>query len=218
MKKICILSDFYGTLPEKDALYFFFKKYANAEWLEVEKSWAEGKIDSKTCLKQEFALFPDLAEGMIDKYLDTVTIDKYFKKFCEEIKKRNIDLFIVSDGIDYFIERILRNNGIGKLNVISNHGEFKNGQLQLTFPNTDSNCLNNAGTCKCAIVRKMKKEYEKVVYIGDGMSDFCVADKADYLFAKNGLALYCKEKNINHVEYNDFKGVISNDMFRKYGF
>ena len=215
MKKICILSDFDGTITEKDALYFFFKKFAKPEWLEVEKQWTEGKIDSKECLKQEFALIPNLTKGVIDKYLDTVTIDKYFKEFYEIIKEKNIDLFIVSDGVDYFIERVLKNNGIEELEILSNHGEFQNNQLELTFPNANSECLNGAGTCKCAIVRKMKNEYDKVVYIGDGMSDFCVAGKTDYLFAKNGLAEYCKKKGINHVEYADFKGVITNDMFRK---
>ena len=31
----------------------------------------------------------------------------------------------------------------------------------------------------------MKEKYEKVIYIGDGVSDFCVADKADFLYAKS---------------------------------
>ena len=33
-------------------------------------------------------------------------------------------------------------------------------------------------------------KYEKVIFIGDGVSDFCVADKADFLYAKNFLIKY----------------------------
>ncbi len=214
MKKTCILSDFDGTITEKDALYFFFKQFATSEWLKVERLWTEGKIDSKKCLQDEFALVPNLSKSLIDKYLDTVTIDKYFKSFYELIKRKDMNLAIVSDGIDYFIERILQNNNIEGIEIISNHGEFENDKLKLTFPNADTKCLNNAGTCKCKVVQMIKERYENVVYIGDGMSDFCVAGKADVLFAKNSLALYCKENNIAHFRFTDFKGVINHDMFR----
>lgn len=214
MEKTCILSDFDGTITQQDALYYFFKKYAASNWLEVEELWAEGKINSKECLIKEFDLVPNLTQRLIDKYLDTVTIDKYFKIFCDLVKKKNIDLIIVSDGIDYFIEKILDNNNIRNLKIISNHGEFIDEKLQLSFPNTDNKCLNQAGTCKCKIVKQMKEIYNEIIYIGDGISDFCVADKADILFAKSSLSKYCNEKGIQHIKYENFKGVIDHDMFK----
>lgn len=214
MEKTCILSDFDGTITQRDALYYFFKQYANADWLKVEELWSAGKIDSKECLIKEFELVPNLTQRLIDNYLDTVTIDEYFKEFCNVIKAKNISLTIVSDGIDYFINKILSNNNIENLKIISNHGEFVNGKLQLSFPNTDNKCLNQAGTCKCKIVEQMREKYDKVVYIGDGMSDFCVSDKADVLFAKGSLLKYCSEKGIQHIKYENFKGVIEHDMFK----
>ena len=53
----------------------------------------------------------------------------------------------------------------------------------------------------------LKKEYDKVIYIGDGVSDFCVANKADILYAKSKLSDYCKNKGINYIPYETFKDV-----------
>ena len=91
--------------------------------------------------------------------------------------------------------------------IISNHGVFRGEFFEITFPNDYSGCKNNAGTCKCKIVSDLKQEYKNVVYIGDGVSDFCVADKADVLYAKSKLLNYCKDKGIECVPYSSFKDI-----------
>jgi 2-hydroxy-3-keto-5-methylthiopentenyl-1-phosphate phosphatase len=40
--------------------------------------------------------------------------------------------------------------------------------------------------------------------IGDGRSDFCVADNADFVFTKNGLIAHCFEKSLSHVSISGF--------------
>ena len=207
MKKLCILSDFDGTITSKDGIYYFIKTYAQEGWQEVEDLWVNHKIGSKECLEKEFALIPNLSETLIDDFLKTVEIDKYFKEFYEFTQKNNIDLYVVSDGIDYFINRIFELNNIKNIKIISNHGEFKNGKFEFSFPNNSSNCVKNLGTCKCNVAKEMKEKYEKVIYIGDGVSDFCVADKADFLYAKLSLAKYCEENNIKHSKFKDFSEI-----------
>lgn len=207
MKKTCILCDFDGTVSKKDALYYFFKTYCIDGWQDVEKLWVEKKISSKECLEKEFNLVPDLNQSLTDNYLKTVEIDETFKEFYEFCKKNEIDICIVSDGIDYFIKKILENYEIKNIKIISNHGEFKNDKFELSYPNEKSTCINNLGTCKCSILNNMKNLYEKVFFVGDGISDFCVAKKADILFAKKSLSDFCKQNNITFSEYNSFSDI-----------
>ena len=207
MEKICVVCDFDGTITERDTLYSFFEEYAVEEWKIVEELWVENKISSKECLIKEFELVPNLSEKLIDKFLESMTIDKDFKKFCSELKSKNIDIYIVSDGVDYFINKVLKKFNISEIDIISNHGEFVNGKFTLSFPNDNKNCPKDSGTCKCKVITTLKEKYETVIYAGDGVSDFCSADKADILYAKKRLLTYCKENGIKYIPYNTFKDI-----------
>ena len=207
MNKVCILSDFDGTITDKDGLYAFISTYAQGDWQKIEQDWVEGKISSKECLIEEFNLVPNLSEELIDNFINTLTIDKTFINFYSEIVRNNINFYIVSDGIDYFIDKIFSRYGISGIKIISNHGEFVNGKFVITFPNDNPKCINNAGTCKCSVLSGLKNKYEKIIYIGDGVSDFCVAGKADILYAKSRLKDFCKGKNIKCIPFDKFADI-----------
>ena len=209
MKELCILSDFDGTITNKDGLYSFIKAYAIGNWKEIEQLWANNKITSKECLIEEFKLIPNLSKDLIDTFVETgIDIDTNFKPFYEYITQKNIDFYIVSDGLDYFIERLLNKYKLNR-KTVTNHGEFKDGKFEITFPNDSSNCTKNAGTCKCKVVSDMRKKYKKVVYIGDGVSDFCVADKADILFAKSKLIQHAASKGIPYIPFENFNDILN---------
>ncbi|MBR1776736.1 MtnX-like HAD-IB family phosphatase [bacterium] len=208
MKNQCIICDFDGTITEKDGLYSFIELYAQDGWEDIEQLWIDGKISSKECLTEEFKLVKNLSESLVNNFVETLNIDKYFKDFYSEITAQNIDLYIVSDGIDYFINRILKRYNLEKINVISNHGEFKNGNFILTFPNDYSSCKNNAGTCKCKVLSDLRQQYNKIIYIGDGASDYCVCNKADVLYAKSSLKEFCKKNQIQFLPFCSFKDIL----------
>ena len=207
MKDFCILSDFDGTISKKDGLYTFISNYAQGDWERIEQDWVEGKIDSKECLIEEFKLIPNLSEELISNFIETLGIDEYFAEFYKYTLEHNIDFYVVSDGIDYFIDRVLNKYGLCDLKIISNHGEFRGKNFEITFPNDNPNCINNAGTCKCAVLKNLREHYKKIYYIGDGVSDYCVSDKSDILFAKSRLAKYSTENNIKYTEYKNFNDI-----------
>lgn len=207
MKQYCIVSDFDGTITDRDGLYSFIQTYALGDWEKIEQDWIEGKISSKECLIEEFKLVPNLSEELISKFIETIKIDNYFKNFYDGLTGLGTDFYIVSDGVDYFIDKILSKYGLNNLKIISNHGEFNNGVFEWSFPNDSGSCVNNAGTCKCKVIKDLYEKYEKIFYIGDGVSDYCVADKVDIIFAKSRLKNYCMEKNIKFIEYNDFSDI-----------
>lgn len=210
MKDICILCDFDGTITEEDGLYKFIEAYASKGWEDIEQAWTRGEISSKECLLEEFKLVKNLSPELINNFTKNIKIDSYFSDFYRYIKDKNIDFIIVSDGIDYFINNILKNNGINELSIISNHGEFVNdSDFVITFPNTNTVCFKNSGTCKCQVLKNAKTHYKKIIYIGDGVSDYCVADKADFLFAKSRLIDYCKQNNIDHYTFSNFADIKS---------
>lgn len=207
MKDYIIISDFDGTITQEDGLYKFIETYAKGDWQKIEQDWSDGKISSKECLTEEFKLVPDLSEELISAFVKTIEIDDSFKNFYENICSKNIDFCVVSDGVDYFINKILERHNLYGLKIISNHGTFRGESFELTFPNDFSGCKNNAGTCKCKVINDLRSEYNQIVYIGDGVSDYCVAEKVDILYAKSKLANYCRERNIKFIPYNAFADI-----------
>jgi len=206
-KNVIIVSDFDGTITTKDGLYSFIAEHASSEWEDIEQAWVEGKISSKECLRKELELVPNLTDNLITEFASSVEIDESFKTFYEKITKKGIDFCIVSDGIDYFIKKILDRYGLDNIKVISNTGYFRGGNFELEFPNDFTECKNNAGTCKCKVVSDLRQKYNKIVYIGDGVSDYCVSDKADILYAKSSLLNYCKQNHIQCLPFITFKDI-----------
>lgn len=208
MNKIIIASDFDGTITTKDSLFEFFEKYAKPEWLVVEKQWEDKIINSKECLEKEFALVPNLSEELIENYIQTIEVDPHFQEFYQKLVSKNIDFVIISDGVDYFINKICEKAGIKGVKIFSNHGEFIGNKFKLSYPNEFKDCEKNSGTCKCKVLYDLKKSHEKTYYLGDGTSDYCVSNKADKVFGKEKLYKYCLNNNIECTKFQTFEDLI----------
>lgn len=209
MQSKILVSDFDGTITKKDTLSKFLEYYAGPKWLDIEKDWKDGKIVSKECLVKQFALIPNLTPELIYNFLDFIELDEWFIPFCKKAREINMPVVILSDGLDYFINKILEKNEIDFINVITNHAYFNEyGRFIIEFPNDSQKCANNAGTCKCTVVRNLKKLYQTVYYAGDGVSDFCVSKEPDIIFAKSALAKYCTLNNIKYIAYKNYQKII----------
>ena len=201
MKKI--YCDFDGTITKNDAVSTFFEYFADKEWLEVEKLWQEGKITSKECLKKQVELVPSITQQTLNEYINSIEIDDYFVDFYNYMKSKNVKIVILSDGFDLFISRVLELRGLYDIEFFANHLVYKNNKLALKFLNHNPSCKVGAGACKCNQIKE--KEY---CYVGDGLTDLCVAKKAKILFAKGTLKQNCELKNIEYNSYDSFLDII----------
>lgn len=210
MKKI-VVCDFDGTITKQDSLDIFLNRYAKPEWHILEKEWLEGRIGSRACIRKQFDLIEGMTEEEMSNFLDSVEIDEYFESFYQFAQEKGIKVAVVSDGFDLIIDTLLKKHGLDEIDVYTNHLELKNGEFIMEFPNISTNCKKASGTCKCTILKEITKDYDKVFYVGDGISDFCVSDKADFVFAKKRLLKYCQENQIPCFEYQTFKDVMENE-------
>ena len=59
----------------------------------------------------------------------------------------------------------------------------------------------------CRLEFEYQKLYKKVVYVGDGASDFCVSKEPHQVFAKAGLAEYCRQNEIEYISYSTYNDI-----------
>ena len=205
-----IFSDFDGTISKYDVVHKFIHNFAEGEVDTAEKLWCEGKLSTKECFNIQLQKVKTLTPEVLEKFLDEIEIDPYFVEFYRLVKKENKELIVLSDGFDCFIEKVFKNHNLSDIKVYSNHLEtyIENGFLRfkLTSPNHNLNCSIGSGCCKCKAAEKYSKNF---IYIGDGLSDRCIAKKADLLFAKKSLEVFCKNENVSYLPYKTFQDIIN---------
>ncbi|RMF63223.1 MAG: 2-hydroxy-3-keto-5-methylthiopentenyl-1-phosphate phosphatase [Calditrichaeota bacterium] len=201
-----IFCDFDGTVAENDVGNLFFRTFGGQRCLEVVARWKAGEISSKTCLTLECDATRVSREQMA-RFADQQKLDPFFGDFVAFCREQRVEVTIVSDGLDFYIERILRNHGLaGEVEFRSNRVVFLDGnRIRPEFPYYELGC-RRCGNCKGWHVREAKAQGHRVVYIGDGLSDRCGAEAADVVFAKRGrdLLRYCRRNGIPCHEFNDF--------------
>lgn len=202
--------DFDGTITKNDTCYAMVKAFAKDGWEEINRLWEEKKISTVECAQRTFELFSADVEAM-ENLLYSIEIDEFFKEFLSICGKYCCKVFILSDGYDFSIERILKKHGID-VKFYSNkliYDENKGFTIESPFLNPS---CGKCGTCKSGLMEKLKTEDSQIIYIGDGYSDTCPAGKADKVYAKGSLYKYCSKNGIAAVPFTDFGDIISKEF------
>lgn len=208
--KLKIYCDFDGTITLQDTWIEVGEHFIKnkQKWTELIKQFENQQIGARECFLKECELIENFDIEKFNEIIDNQKLDSKFsdfKIFCDE---NNIPLTILSEGMDYYISRILGNHKFD-VEFYSNAVKFSDDKkkLLLEFPHSDSDCLK-CGTSKRNILMNNTADDEISVFIGDGFSDACVVHYADIVFAKKSLASYCWKNNITYFEFHTFGDII----------
>ncbi len=200
-----ILCDFDGTIVPEDVTDGLLERFALPEWRVLEEAWRAGRIGSQACMRGQVELLR-VTQNDLNHYLDQVEIDPDFPAFVDHTRRLGWSLLVVSDGIDYAIRRILDRYGLGHLPVFANHLQWLTEEsYRLTFPYAQSDCRSASGTCKCRVAHGTESSHSLNILIGDGASDFCVAEAVHMVWAKDRLLQRCREQGLPHLPFSRFR-------------
>jgi len=199
--KCRLLVDFDGTIASLDTTDALLERFAAPAWRAIEEDWKAGLIGSRECMVRQIDLVRATPAEM-DNFISNLDIDPGFPTFVHLCERLGHEITVVSDGLDRTIEAVLERHDLD-LPFRANHLEWRGGdRWRLTFPDARSDCRSLAGTCKCHLSAGPLSELSIVV--GDGRSDFCVAGRADIVFAKGSLREHCRAADLPHVAFADF--------------
>lgn len=211
-----ILCDFDGTIVDKDIINGILDKFADNKWRYYEDLWEQGKVGSTQSVEKQIALMKGTEDQVIEYINKIMKPDPYFSDFVKMCDKKGIELAIVSDGLDIYIKEFLKNYEMD-IRYFTNKLEFEDDGPKVTCPNLNEKC-GWCCTCKFNIVNKYKAAYDKVYYVGDGLTDKHASQVADVVFAKKKLIDICEQQNIEYIEFDDFKDIIDyfdEDMYEE---
>lgn len=206
MHSFVFVSDFDGTLTEKDFYKIISDDYLKEEVAEMFKDWKNKKIKDVDYLGYVFKNIRR-NEKEIDEDITKITIDPSAKEFIRNIKAAGGDFIVVSAGTTYYIEKAFKRQGIDGVEIYSNRGVFKDKGIYFDLDKTSEFYSDIYGIDKSKVVSKLKAKYHKVFYAGDSEPDLKAALIADVVFAKGSLVKLLKDNGKEFIQFNDFSEV-----------
>ncbi len=199
-RKPVVFSDFDGTITRLDVTDVILEQYADPCWRDVEEEWLRGNIGSRECFERQAALVR-ISVKQLNALIDSIPLDPDFPGFFQFLKAQRLPFYILSDSFDYVIRRVLKRVGAnGQLrngrHLYSTGLRLEAGGMQASFPHSDHGCSHGCATCKPAIMRRVHKKGQPVIFVGDGLSDRFAVEAADVVFAKHDLLAYCREHHV----------------------
>ena len=205
-----VISDFDGTICDEDIAYRIIQEFSTGDWQALEDQYLAGTLSSRDELAAQFALVDATEADILEWVRANAVFDPAFEIFYNMCQTRGIDVDIVSEGLIFYIEFLLSlylSIDAAKINVLANSQIFTDSGILVDYFSVGEEC-EICGNCKLAHLRELQDSGKKVIYIGDGGSDFCASEHADIIFAKSKLASYLDSKGINYFKYENFNDII----------
>jgi 2-hydroxy-3-keto-5-methylthiopentenyl-1-phosphate phosphatase len=208
--KYAVFMDFDGTITTKDVGYEMFRKFTGGKTQSVVDKYRRGEVNSYTCLKSECEIWNRVSPSRkeVFEFLDKQSIAEGFDRFIGILRRSNIRHYILSEGFNFYIDFILKTNGLSPLDRITNNAAFIGGNIIPEFPYLEKGC-GECSNCKGFHIRELTDPKNASVFIGDGHSDFHGAGAADIVFAKSFLKEALEKIGRNYLEYEDFCDIIN---------
>ncbi len=212
---LIVVCDFDGTVLSIDTCEFILDRFAVEDWRIFDRQLEKGEITLEECLRKQFATVSAPKEVILSEIDKVAVIRPNFSRLVEYCRKHRLHLVLASAGMDFVIKHILDQEGwLGLVGIYAPKAEVTANGIQFDFPALfDQSSVN----FKDDLVRHYRKQGMKVIYVGDGLTDYGAAKIADFAFAimRSKLAKLLEHSAIPHREINDFEEVVEviNDNF-----
>ena len=208
-KKTLFIFDIDSTLTKFDSCLFTYKytlgdeAYQKACELAKVENWVDSFNRLYSLLKEKNKNFNDVKEA-----IEHIEINEGFLELLNYLhsNKEKFDVIAISSGYYNQIEYLLKFNKIFDKfdSILCIKSELlSNGLVKAFYKEKKHNC-NLCNACQCKTVefheylkKKGENYYEKVVFICDGLSDFCLArnlSENDVVMPRKNFSFYNKFK------------------------
>ena len=188
--------------------YVLVNQFTSGDWETIDQDFRKRKIGSKEAYSQIARILKGEEAAVLHFVQHHAEIDPSFPIFYRYCREKGLDIKIVSDGLDFYIRKILDIHHLSEVPYYANRTRFVKGEkMEISFPHSEEEC-GLCGTCKKKIIQIHRNEYDSIFFVGNGLSDRCAAKEADFVFAKDSLYTYCIEQEITCHFFRDFLEIL----------
>ena len=191
-----VVVDWDGTVTDGDSLHLVLLEFGDQDVYEEHESRLGRDLTLHEVITGEFETVRAPLGEVVEWVRENVGLRAGFVEFA-----RRHDPLVVSSGFHEIIEPLLEREGL-RLEVLANRLDPKPDGWRVLF-REERRCAVCGQSCK----RLAVEAFGEFVFVGDGFSDRCVAERASRVFARDGLATYLTRRGVAFQRFEDFHDV-----------
>jgi 2-hydroxy-3-keto-5-methylthiopentenyl-1-phosphate phosphatase len=200
--KTLVQCDFDGTVTEEDVSFFLLDAFAQGDWRRLLREYKEHRISVGEFNTRAFAMVKADKPTLLGALKGEVKVRAGFHELVNHCLKNGFRLVIVSNGLDFYIMAVLKDLGLGNVEVHAAQASFHPAGMKVQYVGPDGKRLNDG--FKEAYIESFLKLGYRVIYMGNGDSDVAPAKYAHHVFATGDLLAYCRENKLKYKPFETF--------------
>ena len=208
-KPLAIILDFDKTITTTDIGETIVEHFGSPGWEHGIDRFRSGEYGIREIWEYEISHLPnDRVQEMTAYALEIAELRAGLPELLVYAAANDMPVEVASNGMDFYVRGILSANGMDHLHSAApGIAPGPDGRQRLTFAEGHVQCPRT-GLCKCDRVWEHRRSGRVVAYAGDGISDLCVANQADIVFARDSLARHCAGTGVPFTPFEDFFEVL----------
>jgi 2-hydroxy-3-keto-5-methylthiopentenyl-1-phosphate phosphatase len=202
-----VFCDFDGTLTSRDTLDLLLERFAPPSWRELDRDMLAGTISEREGLKAEMALITAPDELLLETLFAEIQPAEGLSELMAFIKERGWPMTVLSGGLVRLAGALWNRWGYGDVPLLANdHRRNGRGGLEVIeapTPRLRERCSH----CKTWHLQQARARGATLVYVGDGLTDYCPAEAAQRRYAKGHLLEHLRRKDLEVIPFTDLREV-----------
>jgi 2-hydroxy-3-keto-5-methylthiopentenyl-1-phosphate phosphatase len=204
--KTLVQCDFDGTITEEDTSFLLLDAFAQGDWRRLLQEYKEHRISVGEFNTKAFAMVKEDKTTLLEELKGRVKVRAGFHELMNYCLKKGFRLVIVSNGLDFYIEAVLKGLGLDSIEVHAAQASFHPEGIKVQYVGPDGKILDDG--FKEAYIKSFLKLGYRVIYVGNGDSDFPPAKYAHHVFATGKLPAHCRENNLKYKPFENFIDIV----------
>jgi len=204
--KTLVQCDFDGTITKEDISFVLLDTFAQGDWQQLLRQYKEHKISVGEFNTKAFAMVKADKHRLVEALQGNVKVRAGFHELVSYCLEKGLRLVIVSNGLDFYIRAVLKELGLGDVEVYAAQASFHPTGMRVRYLGPDGKRMDDG--FKEAYIESFLRLGYRVIYIGNGDSDIAPAEYAHHVFATGDLLAYSKENNLNCKPFKDFGDIV----------
>ncbi len=204
--KTLVQCDFDGTITEEDMGYLLLDSFASEDWRQLLTEYRAGRMSVGRFNTQAFTMVNASRETLLQFVRNRVKIRAGFHELLACCRRKGFRFVIVSNGLDFYIEAILKDTGVDGIEVMAAQTRFTPERIESKYIGPQGKEIQDG--FKETYIRLFLDRGYRVAYVGNGISDVSPAKQAHHIFAIDELLNHCKKTNLNYTPFADLNDVV----------
>ena len=196
--------DFDGTITDGDVSFQILDEFSDPGWRDKLNEYMAGKISVNRFNASVFSKVKVDKETLDNFVRAKAVIRPGLDDLLQACRERDFRFVIVSNGMMFYIDAILK---MLKLNeeFVAARANFKLEGMEAWNEGPDGQPVEEG--FKEAYTNYFLRQGYRIIYVGNGTSDFPAARLCSHIFSIDNLTASCKQAGVDHTPFTDLHGV-----------